>query len=134
MLKNSELRIIDNSKGGDQGIYVKELYETNKEDLKNSKSKIAILESEVKKMSKFNREALLFENVTKEAAVNYENLRRITFSNELISNLKSIDTLPVFRVTWKDGLDAKQSEAETKKLQKWLQLKFGNNKIVVKEQ
>lgn len=133
MLQHTELRIVDNGKNdGQESNYVRELYETHKKDLIDSKSRIQLLEKEVSKFNKFNKDALLFSKIAKEATINYDQLETITFANELVSNFKTIDTIPVFRISWKKGTKKKDIDQQTEKMQKWLRVMLDSDKIQVK--
>lgn len=133
-LKNAELHIVSDGKERDQSQYVQELYNTNKEQLISSQSKIKLLQDQVETLGKYNREASKFQQITKEIAVNYEDIASVSFANELKSNFKKIDTIPVFRIQWKKDSKKVDKKAETEKLKKWLSTRLDSKKVVVKQE
>lgn len=133
-LKNTELRILNDSRERDQSLYVQELYNTNKEQLISSQSKIKLLQDQVETLGKYNKEAAKFQQITKEIAVNYEDIASVSFANELKSNFKKIDTIPVFRIQWKKEPKKDERKAEIEKLRKWLSTRLNNKKVLVKEE
>lgn len=133
-LKNAELHIVSDGKERDQSQYVQELYNTNKEQLISSQSKIKLLQDQVETLGKYNREASKFQQITKEIAVNYEDIASVSFANELKSNFKKIDTIPVFRIQWKKDSKKVDKKAETEKLKKWLSTRLDSKKVIVKQE
>ncbi|MDO5607412.1 MAG: TIGR00341 family protein [Capnocytophaga sp.] len=133
MLGNVELKIIENTKGKGSGAYIEELYNANKEDLQSSKIRILTLEKEIDKLNQYSKEALLFEQISKEIAVNYEQIASVAYAKELISDFKKMDTVPIFRVAWKQAVNKPEAEKQKKKLQEWLRLKLDNDRVIVRE-
>ena len=133
-LKKAELKIVQgNTDSSNQSKYVLELYQSHKEELETSKTRIKVLEEEVDRLTKLSKNSLLFEQIVGEAKINYESIKELAFANELVSNFTKTDTLSVFKVKWKDNTGKTQREKELKKLSEWLKLKLKTDKFSVIE-
>lgn len=133
-LKNTKLFILNSNGEKDENQYVKELYDTNKRQLISSQNKVKLLQDEVGKLVKYSNEATKFQQISKEIGVNYENVASVSFANELVSNFKTIDTVPVFRIRWKNTVSGTAKKSEMEKLTNWLSVRLENKKIIVKEE
>jgi uncharacterized hydrophobic protein (TIGR00271 family) len=132
-LENSELVFNQNkSKNIDNIKYMEELRSRDSLDLLSQTQKIAFLEDKVRRLSKFERNHIAFDELTKEVKINYENIEKFAYSDVLNSDFSKIDTLSVFTVKWIDSLtkeDARKKDKE--KLEKWLKLKLKLDTLVV---
>lgn len=133
-LKNTELRILNNTREKDPSAYIQELYDSNKQQLASSQSRIKLLQKEVETFSKFHKNTLKFQTISKEIGINYTAIEKVSFANELQSNFEKIDTIPVFRIQWKKNIKNINKSEELKKLTQWLSTRLENEKIVVKEE
>ena len=135
-LAAAELRIIQDGKDDSEEKfnYVNELYETKKKLLVDKDARIRLLEEEIAQLSKNATKFIPFDDISKEAKINYENLSNMDFSYTIKNDFKKLDTIPVFDVKWKDstGIKPEQIGADTKKLASWLKLRLKNDKIVVR--
>jgi hypothetical protein len=86
----------------------------------------AELESKNKKLP------LDFLKISKEAKINFYDLNNISFSKELRSDFKKIDTLPTARVTWRSLLIDSLALKRNNKLTVWLQNEMKLDTIYVK--
>jgi uncharacterized hydrophobic protein (TIGR00271 family) len=86
----------------------------------------AELESKNKKLP------LDFLKISKEAKINFYDLKNISFSKELKSDFKKIDTLPTARVTWRSLLIDSLALKRNNKLTIWLQNEMKLDTIYVK--
>lgn len=129
-LKGTELKIIQGSKNEelDQFKYVNELYETKKAELLSKDERIKFLEEDLSRLRKLAIE-IPFKDISEEAKTNYENLTTLSYSYTITTDFQKTDTIPVFEVRWKDGLNQNQVIADSKKLTDWLRLRLKNNKI-----
>ena len=75
----------------------------------------AELESKNKKLP------LDFLKISKEAKINFYDLKSISFYKELKSDFKKIDTLPTARIIWRSLLDDSLALKRNNKLRVWLQ-------------
>lgn len=133
-LKEAELRILNDAREKDESQYVKELYDTNKEQLISSQNRIKLLQKEVEALSKYNKEASKFQKISKEISIHYTNIASVSFANELINNFQKIDTVPVFRIQWKKDAKNVNKKEEINKLTMWLSERLESKKVLVKEE
>lgn len=114
--------------------YMEELRTRDSLDLMGQQQKISYLEDKVKYLSKLERNQIPFEELTKEVNINYENVESLSYASVVNSNFKTIDTLAVFSVKWKDSTLSKDQVAKEKdKLYRWLKLKLKLDSLVVKQ-
>ena len=113
--------------------YVSEPYEKNKAELLNKDEQIRLLEEELATLTKNAGKQIPFQNISAEAKANYENIDALSFSYQIRTNFKKLDTIPVFEVDWKSGLSSSQKEADTKKMLAWLKLRLQDSTLVIKE-
>ncbi len=134
-LRDAELKIIQGANSGDQERlrYVNELYEAKKTELANKDERIRILEEELASLSKTAGKQIPFDQISKEASVNYDHLEQLGFAYTITTNFKTLDTLPVFEAKWAEKATRAEVDENMKKLTEWLKLKLNSNKIVVKE-
>lgn len=132
-LKNAELKIVNDHQNKDQSAYIAELYNTSKQQLESTQGQIKLLQSKLKSLSRYTQEASNFEQISKEVQANNANITSVSFANELISNFKKTDTIPIFRFQWKKGIsnEAKKKDLET--LEKWLKVRLNIKHLKVSE-
>ena len=73
-----------------------------------------------------------FLQVSKDAKINFYDLKSISFSKELKSDFKKIDTLPIARVVWKSKLVDSLASKRNTELTIWLQKEMKLDAIYVK--
>jgi uncharacterized hydrophobic protein (TIGR00271 family) len=113
--------------------YMEELRYRDSLDLMSQQQKIIFLEESVKRLSRLERNQIPFDEIAKEAKINYENLKSISFSNQITSNFLKMDTLSIFIVNWNDSLTNKDILIkDEKKLERWLKQKLSLDTLVVK--
>ncbi|KAG1647480.1 hypothetical protein GQR58_030565 [Nymphon striatum] len=112
-LKGTELKIIQGaqSEQGNQIEMMEELYKSQKNELLSKDEKIRRLESQLLRLNKLNAKQIPFQDISKEAQANYENLEYLAFSNAIRTDFKKLDTVSVFEAKWKR--DAKRIEILT---------------------
>lgn len=134
----TDSRIIFNqsrSEQFDNMKYMEQIRYRDSLDLINQTEKIAFLEERVKTLSALEKVTIPFESVVKEAKINYENLQRFSFANEITSNFETVDTLAVFSVSWDKTKTNEQTIAkDQEKLERWLKVKLSLDTLVVKRQ
>jgi uncharacterized hydrophobic protein (TIGR00271 family) len=133
-LSNTKLVVNQNrSKNLDYFKYMKELRTRDSLDLLSQAEKIHFLEQKVNQLSKYEKNYIPFDELTKEVKINYENINELSFSNVINTDFKKIDTIPVFTVKWVDSLTNETIRAkESEKLKQWLKLKLKLDTLVVK--
>lgn len=134
-LINAELKVIQGSKNesADELKYVSELYESKKAELLNKDERIRLLETEVAQLGKIASQQIPFQDVSKEAQINYDNLISLGFAYSITTDFKKTDTIPVFEVKWKRDAKRFQTEAATKKMHNWLKIRLKDSTIQLKE-
>lgn len=91
--------------------YMEELRSRDSLDLLSQQQKIRLLEDQVQKLSKLERDQIPFDELVEELQISYKQLESISFSNEIRSNFKRIDTMKVFTIRWNDSLSNIESRA-----------------------
>ena len=134
-LKNAELKVVQGSKNedADQLKYINELYESKKAELLNKDEKIRLLEEKLVVLSKIALLQISFKEISKEAEVNYENLRFLSFSRIIRTDFSKIDTLPIFEVKWKENVKEKDLKEDSEKLLAWLKLRLKDSTIQLRQ-
>ncbi len=134
-LKNAELHVIQGGRDDSEEKFnfVSELYEKNKAELLTKDEQIKLLEEEVVNLTKRMGKQIPFQDVSAEARANYSNIDRLGFSYQIRTDFKKLDTVPVFEVKWKQGVQNAQKEADIKKMQAWLKIRLRDSTIVLKE-
>ena len=134
-LKDADFRVLQGGRDDSEEKfnYVSELYEKNKVELLNKDEQIRLLEEEVASLTKNAGKQIPFKNISDEAKANYENIAGLGFSYQIQTDFNKLDTIPVFEVKWKDGIQKNQKEADTKKMIAWLKLRLQDSTLVVKK-
>ncbi|WP_034057415.1 DUF389 domain-containing protein [Lacinutrix jangbogonensis] len=135
-LKNTKLqvnqvknRIVNNLE------YMEELRTRDSLDLMSQQQKIAFLEDKVRKLSRFERKQIPFENLSQEVRINYENIDAFGYASKVNSNFTTIDTINVFSIKWKDSVSNDSLNATQKnKLEAWLKFKLKLDTLVIEVQ
>ncbi|KQC31190.1 DUF389 domain-containing protein [Flagellimonas eckloniae] len=134
-LKDADFRVLQGGRDDSEEKfnYVSELYEKNKVELLNKDEQIRLLEEEVASLTKNAGKQIPFKNISDEAKANYENIVGLGFSYQIQTDFNKLDTVPVFEVKWKEGIQKNQKEADTKKMVAWLKLRLQDSTLVVKK-
>ena len=134
-LKDAELNLIQGGRDDSEEKfgYVSELYEKNKAELLNKDEQIRLLEAEVSNLHKTVGKQVPFQDLSKEAKANYENMSGLNFSYQIQTDFNKLDTIPVFEVKWKDGIRDNQKQVDSKKMLNWLRLRLQDSTVVIKE-
>jgi len=112
--------------------YMEELRTRDSVDLLTQGQKIAYLENTVSRLSKLERSQIPFEDLVREAKINYENLKSVSYSKRITSDFSKMDTLNMFSFDWVDSLTTKeQKQNNLKKLSLWFKEKLKLDTLVV---
>lgn len=134
-LKDAELRVlqggVDDSE--EKFNYVTELYEAKKAELLTKDERIRVLEQELASLSLGAARQIPFEQISAEARTNYENLAGIGFSYRIQTDFNKLDTVPIFEVKWKEGLQSGLIDTEQRKLADWLKLRLQDSTLTVRQ-
>lgn len=104
--------------------YLKELRKRDSLDLIQKEQQIAQLTEEVRKLSGKTLQQVSFAEIAKEMQVISPLVTGVSYAQTYRSNFSTIDTLMVFGVEWKSGLDSIAIADETVRLKNWLALKL----------
>ncbi len=104
--------------------YLKELRKRDSLDLIQKEQQIAQLTEEVRKLSGKTLQQVSFAEIAKEMQVISPLVVGVSYAQTYRSNFSTIDTLMVFGVEWKSGLDSIAIADETVRLKNWLALKL----------
>lgn len=107
---------------------LEDLYLRNQEAMEDKDAKITFLENEI---LKYRRGDFSFSDISRELKVNYENVNQLTFAHTLTTNFEKIDTIPTFRIYWKNNVPARVKRNDTEKIQKWLNLRLDLDTLAV---
>ncbi len=134
-LQNCDLHIIQGAKNetADQYKYIDELYQVQKSELGDKAQRIEALEHEVLRLNKVASKQIPFQDISAEAKVNHENLANLGFAYAIKTDFNKFDTLPVFEVTWKKGLNKSNLANENDKLLKWLKIRLKDSLVQLRE-
>lgn len=135
-LKGVDLRIFQGRDDSDIRNEVKtltDLYTDNQriissrdQSIKEKEDKIKLLQAEI---SKYLTEQIPFIQISKEAQINYTGLAEISYSKQVTTNFKSIDTINVFNTKWYDSVP--NTAVQEIQLQKWLKTRLNLDTLVV---
>ncbi len=121
------------TEGFDNLKYMEQLRYRDSIDLIEQNQKITYLEEREKRLVALEKEMIPFDQVVKEVQINYEGLSSFGFANEITSNFKTSDTLPVFTVQWNTSkISERDIPNETDKLSRWLKTKLQLDTLVVR--
>ena len=139
-LRNTTLTILqsqNDSKIRDDIDKIKELYINNykmlsdkDESIKEKDLRINELEKDLRK---YYSNEIIFDQVVQEIKINYDDLEKISFAKEYITNFDKIDTLSVISVKWKPQTKANSRKEQEAKLQKWMQTRLKIKVIEVRQ-
>ncbi len=114
--------------------YMAQIRNRDSLDLMSQHQKITFLENKVRVLSKFEQETIPFEDLSKEVNINYESLESFSYAKVVNSNFKTLDTITVFTVKWKDSItNLNQIISEKNKLSRWLKQKLKLDTLIVKQ-
>ncbi|TXE15875.1 DUF389 domain-containing protein [Psychroserpens burtonensis] len=112
--------------------YMEELRTRDSVDLLSQGQKIAYLENTVTRLSRLERGQIPFEDLVREAKINYENLKAVSYSKRITSDFSKIDTLNIFSFKWVDSLTTKEQKGkDLRKLGVWFKDKLKLDTLVV---
>jgi len=108
---------------------LEDLYVKNQEVLQNKDRRIELLESE---LSKYRGDKFSFVSLSKEAKINYENIREIGYSNLITTNFQKTDTIPTFTVIWNDQIGNKELVSQQAKFADWMRVRLDLDTLAIK--
>jgi uncharacterized hydrophobic protein (TIGR00271 family) len=132
-LKNAKLHINQVKNRAINNLeYMEELRTRDSIDLLSQSQKIEFLENRMSRLLQLERNQIPFEEMVREAKINYENLKSVSYANQITSNFSKIDTIAIFSFKWIDSLTNKeQKQKDLKKLELWFKDKLKLDTLVV---
>ncbi len=102
---------------------------SREETIREKDDKIRLLENA---LTKFYSSQVALDKIGTEIKINYPDVSKITFTNQISSNFKKIDTIPIISVKW----DAKTRNVnqQHKKLSQWLQARLEIKNLKIKKE
>jgi uncharacterized hydrophobic protein (TIGR00271 family) len=134
MLEDAKLDVNQATFGSGNNLeYMEELRYRDSLDLLSQQQKIIFLEDKVAQLSKFERDQIPFEQVTEEAQVLFDKISQMSYSREVTTNFKKLDTLSVFTIKYNDSIATPESIVDDNlRLGKWLKERLELDTLVVK--
>jgi len=108
---------------------LEDLYSKNQEALLNKDRRISLLESE---LSQYRGDKFSFIDLSKEAKINYENIKEIGYSNLITTNFEKTDTIPTFTVVWNETAGSKELTAQQRKFADWMRIRLDLDTLAIK--
>jgi len=132
----SDTKLVLNQSGTDTSFedevrYMEELRSRDSLDLLSKNQKIIYLENKVTELSKLEKDLIPFATICAEARINYENIKSLSYASTMTSNFNTIDTIPVFKVTWVDTISEAVRIKDQKRLYDWLKFKIKPDTLIV---
>jgi len=87
------------------------------ESIKEKEDRIRLLESE---LSKYYEDQIPFKTISEESKINYDGIEEMSYYRQIKTDFNKIDSLNVFSVKWKKGLNNKDLINQERKLNLWL--------------
>ncbi len=113
--------------------YMEELRYRDSLDLMSQQQKIVFLEDKVAQLSKLERDQIPFTDISSEAQVLFDKISKLSYSREVTTDFKTLDTLSVFTIKWNDSTATSQSISEDNvKLSNWLKQRLSLDTLIVK--
>ena len=131
-LKDASLIILqnENTDSYNQLQYMKEFKLRDSLSILSKDERISYLETELTKLSKLAEHQIPFNNISKEARINYDGLVTFSYADRIISGQNTLDTIPEFRVAWADSISTSEVTKNSKKLQEWLKFKLNLDTLI----
>lgn len=135
-LNNTLLLVNQNrSESLDNLKYMEELRSRDSLDLLSQAEKISFLENKVIQLSKYERNQIAFDEVSKKAKILFENLDQFSYSIEIITNFSKTDTLPVVSLKWnKKAGNQEVFLKDQEKIKEWLKTELKLDSLIVKSE
>ena len=129
LVNQNRLESLDNLK------YMEELRSRDSLDLLSQAEKISFLENKVIQLSKYERNQIAFDEVSKKAKILFENLDQFSYSIEIITNFSKTDTLPVVSLKWnKKAGNQEVFLKDQEKIKEWLKTELKLDSLIVKSE
>lgn len=120
------------SRSMDELRFMQELRERDSIDLLSQSDKIRRMEQRLLELQKLEKWSIPFEEIAKEAKINYEGLQSISYAPLLQTNFDQIDTIPTFETLWLEEVNDEEKAKQLTKLSAWLKARLKDSRLVVR--
>jgi uncharacterized hydrophobic protein (TIGR00271 family) len=109
-------------------LYVQnqKIISTRDESIKEKEDKIKLLESE---LSRYYSTQIPFIQISKEAQINYNGLKELSYAKQIKTNFSKVDTITVFNTKWYDSVP--NTNQQELLLKKWLKTRLNLDTLIV---
>jgi hypothetical protein len=131
-LKGAKLKILQNesSENFDQMKYIMELKSRDSLDIIVKTKEIQELKKQME-VIKASVKYVPFEDIAQEIRLNYSQVENVEFAELLSTDFNKLDTIPYFKITWKEPLEVSERKDFEEKLSAWLSFKLKQKKVNV---
>ena len=139
-LEDTELEILESQNDAEirsdidemKKIYLNnhKLLSTKDESLREKNVRILELEKDLRK---YYDGEILFVQLIDEIEINYDDLEKISYAREFISNFSKVDTVNIISLKWKSKVKEKERKAQEIKLQKWMEKRMKVKNIEIRQ-
>lgn len=131
-LESAKLKILqnENSENFDQMKYIMELKRRDSLEIIEKGKEIETLKKQMEKVKESFR-YVPFDDIAQEIRLNYRDVVNVEFAELLSTDFNKLDTVPYFKITWKQNLDASERKDFESKLSDWLSFKLKQKKVKV---
>lgn len=102
---------------------------TQEETIREKEDKIRLLE---KDLTKLYSSQIAIDKIGTEVKINYPNVSKITFTNQITSNFKQIDTIPILTIKWNHP--TRGTNQQHQKLSEWLQARLEMKNLQIRKE
>ena len=100
-----------------EGSQNQKIITSRDESIKEKEDRIRLLESE---LPKYYDDQIPFKTISEESKINYDGIEEMSYYRQIKTDFNKIDSLNVFSVKWKKGLNSKDLINQEQKLNLWL--------------
>ena len=97
--------------------------------IRSKEERITRLENE---LNKHKAQEIPFLKLSEETKINYDGIKEISFANQIQTNFKTVDTIPIFKIIWYDTIANEKIALQKIRIKKWLKTRLELDTLVVK--
>jgi uncharacterized hydrophobic protein (TIGR00271 family) len=126
IINQNKYKNIDNLK------YMEQLRYRDSIDLLSQSERIKFLEGEMRKKERLERNQIPFDKFIEELSINYNTIEKVAYSSLISSDFSKMDTIAVLSVKWKSNVSSDDRFQQSKRLERWLKVKYQLDSIQVR--
>ncbi len=96
--------------------------------IRSKEERIARLENE---LNKHKAQEIPFLKLSKEVKINYNGIKEISFANQIKTNFKTIDTIPIFKIVWNKTISKNKIEEQKLRIKNWLKTRLELDTLII---